>query len=403
MASEAQSLLLAQTWKDSINPAKWIMSEKLDGVRAYWTGSTFYSRNGKQYFAPSWFTKDLPNCAMDGELWCGRGQFQKCVSVVRKVVPIDAEWKLITYFVFDCPKTSGRYEARMDVLKKEVTKAQASHLQFVGIEVCKGRQHLDEVLMEVMASGGEGIMLRKPGSSYEHKRSSTLLKVKMFHDEEARVVGHKPGKGRCANMMGGLECELPNKIAFTIGTGFDDHQRKNPPKIGAVVSFKYQEISNRGVPRFPVFLRRRGDVSWAEVIENTKTKTPFSQQPKIQSTLKRNKSLLFSSPSAPNSSSSSSSKATRPTPDESKTPLDVDPLADYSSDGDVIGSDSDAASPSKRRKINHQSRDDDSGCSVASFSSSDDDDDDRPLCRFGAQCYQRNPKHKKKYRHPQSQ
>ncbi|CAF5116936.1 unnamed protein product, partial [Rotaria socialis] len=61
----------------------------------------------------------------------------------------------------------------------------------------------------VNAAGGEGIMLRKPGSRYENKRSSTLLKVKTFYDEEALVIGHKPGKGNCTGMLGALECQLP--------------------------------------------------------------------------------------------------------------------------------------------------------------------------------------------------
>ena len=40
-----------------------------------------------------------------------------------------------------------------------------------------------------------------------------------------------------------------------VGTGFSDVQRKNPPKVGSVISFKYQEIGPHGAPRFPVFLR----------------------------------------------------------------------------------------------------------------------------------------------------
>jgi len=48
MSKEAQSVMLAQTWKDTIDPTGYWMSEKLDGVRAYWNGKNFYSRQAKQ-------------------------------------------------------------------------------------------------------------------------------------------------------------------------------------------------------------------------------------------------------------------------------------------------------------------------------------------------------------------
>ena len=65
--------------------------------------------------------------------------------------------------------------------------------------------------------GGEGIMLRQPKSLYENCRSHTLLKVKFFHSEEAKVTGHEKGSGRCQNMTGKIHCVLPNGVAFKIG------------------------------------------------------------------------------------------------------------------------------------------------------------------------------------------
>ena len=57
------------------------MSEKLDGVRAYWDGHNFYSRNGNQFPAPDWFKEHMPSCELDGELWAGRRQFRRCLGV----------------------------------------------------------------------------------------------------------------------------------------------------------------------------------------------------------------------------------------------------------------------------------------------------------------------------------
>jgi DNA ligase-1 len=81
-------------------------------------------------------------------------------------------------------------------------------------------------LNKVLDMGGEGLMLREAKSKYQNGRNKTLLKVKVFHDEEALVTGWENGTGRCADMMGKIHCELPNGIKFKIGTGFTDAQRK---------------------------------------------------------------------------------------------------------------------------------------------------------------------------------
>ena len=70
--------------------------------------------------------------------------------------------------------------------------------------------------------GGEGLMLRQPGSRYEAGRSHTLLKVKSFHDDEARVVGHTAGAGRHKGRLGALEVELRDGTRFSVGTGLSD-------------------------------------------------------------------------------------------------------------------------------------------------------------------------------------
>lgn len=101
-------------------------------------------------------------------------------------------------------------------------------------------------------------MLREPNSRYENKRSKTLLKVKVMIDEEATVIGHEPGTGRCTGMMGAILVNS-NHGQFKIGSGFNDKQRKRTPKIGTVVTYKYQNLSNKGTPRFPIFLREKYD------------------------------------------------------------------------------------------------------------------------------------------------
>ena len=88
-------------------------------------------------------------------------------------------------------------------------------------------------LARVESLGGEGLMLRQPGSQYEAGRSTTLLKVKTFHDAEGRVVEHLAGKGRHAGRLGAVVVELPDGQTFSVGTGFSDAQRQNPPAVGS--------------------------------------------------------------------------------------------------------------------------------------------------------------------------
>ena len=83
-AASAPPLLLAESWNPQTDPRGWWLSEKLDGVRAYWDGKRFLSRNGNRYVAPEWFTRGLPDTPLDGELWVGRKQFQRTVSIVRR-------------------------------------------------------------------------------------------------------------------------------------------------------------------------------------------------------------------------------------------------------------------------------------------------------------------------------
>ncbi len=105
-------------------------------------------------------------------------------------------------------------------------------------------------------------MLRQPESRYEVGRSLTLLKVKSFHDAEARVLEHLKGAGRHKGRLGALLVELPNGTQFSVGTGFSDAERSAPPPIGSLITFRYQELSDGGVPRFPSYVGVRTDAAY---------------------------------------------------------------------------------------------------------------------------------------------
>ena len=257
-ADSTPGLLLAERWDNSQDLAGWWMSEKLDGVRAFWTGQTFLSRQGNMFHAPDWFCERLPNSPLDGELWIDRQAFQRTVSIVRRQDKSDL-WREVSYRIFDAPAATGKFEDRLQAIQDLVRAAKAKHIAMHPHELCKSIAHLRQELERIEKLGGEGLMLREPGSQYVAGRSTSLLKVKTFHDAEAIVREHLPGAGRHKGRLGALLVELPDGTQFSVGTGFTDAQRQQPPAIGSTITFRYQELTDRGVPRFPSFVRLRTD------------------------------------------------------------------------------------------------------------------------------------------------
>jgi DNA ligase-1 len=258
-AKQGPPLLLAERWDQQADLSGWWMSEKLDGVRAYWDGSQFLSRLGNLLHAPDWFTEGLPGEPLDGELWIGRKAFQRTTSIVRRQDKSN-HWREVRFVVFDAPAHPGDFEGRLAFFYDYIGREKPPFTQAHPHEVCRDLDHLRAELARIEALGGEGLMLREPRSKYEIGRSWTLLKVKSFLDAEARVIGHKAGAGRHKGRLGALSVELEDGTRFDVGTGFSDVERENPPPIGSIISFRYQELSEGGVPRFPSFVGVRDDV-----------------------------------------------------------------------------------------------------------------------------------------------
>jgi len=251
------SVMLADKWEDSLDPSGWWVSEKLDGVRAYWNGKQLLSRNKIAFAAPKYFTEKLPKTvSLDGELWMGRNMFQNCISVVKRYKNSNEDdWQKIVYVLFDAPSIQGTFEKRLEYITNLAETIKSPMVRAHEHYVCTGKQHLERELKKVEELGGEGLMLRKPESEYEQRRSKNLLKVKSFKDAEATVIGHKEGTGRLQGLMGAIIVRNEQGVEFKIGSGFNDNQRRNPPKKGQKVTYKYMELTNKGVPRFPTFMR----------------------------------------------------------------------------------------------------------------------------------------------------
>jgi DNA ligase-1 len=244
-------LLLLKTYKDQ-NISGWMMSEKLDGIRAYWNGRELLFRSGKKINAPKYFTKDYPSFEIDGELWSKRGDFEFISSVVRDKVPGDG-WKKIKHYIFEVPNTKGGLLQRL----KKLEKIKSNFIKIIPQRTIKSKKELSLFLKNIEKNGGEGVVVRDPDAPYIAKRTSKVLKVKTFHDMECIVVGYTQGKGKYSGMVGALKCKLEDGTLFKIGSGLTVKERKNPPKLKTLITFKYKEFTKYGKPRFPIFLRTR--------------------------------------------------------------------------------------------------------------------------------------------------
>lgn len=257
-AAETPILQHAGRYRGNEDIAGWMMSEKLDGIRGYWTGSQLLTRKGRRIYAPQWFTEALPPFALDGELWRKRNDFAFVQQTVLDTVPSE-DWRQITYNVFEVPEASGDFSARLEQARAWFQRHPAPHVRLIEQAVCKGPEHLDRFLAQIESSGGEGVIVKNPDLSCHAGRCPDVLKVKKFSDMEGLVITHNPGKGAFRGMMGSLTLRLENGIEFKLGTGFSLADRKNPPPVGSVVSFKYQGYTRNGIPRFASFWRTRRD------------------------------------------------------------------------------------------------------------------------------------------------
>ena len=258
--ARAPSLLLANVYRDGIDLGRYWVSEKLDGVRARWDGETLVSRGGNRFNAPAWFTEDFPRVPLDGELWMGRGTFERLSGAVRRKIPDDAEWRTVRFMVFDLPANPAPFDERLQRMREVFETIESPRIALVDQFRVADHDVLMETLSRVVDGGGEGLMLHRGGSLYTAGRSDDLLKVKRYDDAEAVVVDHLPGKGRLAGMLGALLVEMPDGRRFRLGTGFSDEERREPPPLGATVTYKHFGKTRNGVPRFASFLRIRDEM-----------------------------------------------------------------------------------------------------------------------------------------------
>lgn len=256
-AAEPPPLLLAESWRGGLDVTQYLVSEKYDGVRGYWDGQRMWTRAGNPITPPAWFVAALPPLKLDGELWLGRGRFEQTSAAVRREAPLEAEWRQMRYQVFELPEAPGSFAERAERIRAIVAQADVPWLHAVAQFRLADEKALARRLREVVTAGGEGLMLHRADAIYVTGRSEVLLKAKLWHDAEAVVIAHLPGKGRYHGLLGALRVRADDGREFSLGTGFSDAQRRSPPPLGTTVTYRYRELTAKGLPRFASFWRER--------------------------------------------------------------------------------------------------------------------------------------------------
>lgn len=243
---------------------------KLDGIRMVVNSRGLYSRSNKPIVAVPHiaevladFIKTYPTVTLDGELYNHdlKDNFQKITSLVRKTVNIGADElaeskELVQYHIydmFDSANPEMTFTQRAEWIQENIA---GDGLVLVQYDTANTSAEIDKLYGEYTTAGYEGQMIRQD-TPYQFKRTKNLLKRKEFITEEYKVVEIQEGNGNWAGYAKRFILELAD------GTQFSSGVRGSQSKLAELLKTKdnvnwatcrYFELSNDGVPRFPVVI-----------------------------------------------------------------------------------------------------------------------------------------------------
>ncbi|ELV7517433.1 DNA ligase [Photobacterium damselae] len=237
----------------------YLVSEKLDGIRAIWTGNELLTRSGHPISAPSWFLSKLPSIPLDGELWLGRDRFQELSQIVLDAKPNSIHWQQVRYMLFDLPCITIPFSERYQELLRISKQFDPTFIRVVEQSEISSLTQLEQWLEIIENESGEGLMLHHKNNFYTNGRTKQLLKLKKHQDAEAVIIGYEEGKGKYQGMLGAVWVRTIDNQIFKIGSGFKDTQRISPPPIGSTIQYRFNGYTNKGLPRFARFVRIRNN------------------------------------------------------------------------------------------------------------------------------------------------
>lgn len=253
------TLMHGITFDSPVNLAEYYVSEKLDGVRAYWDGRHLWSRSGLLIKAPVSLVNELPSIPLDGELWLGRGNFNLVSGLIQRNDPTNSLWNQVSFAIFDLPNHTGIFYERYRALANLFPIPEQASLNYpvfaIPQRTLDSEQELLDYLSEVTEKGGEGLMLHKLINPYTFTRTENVLKLKPTHYTRATVLGYTEGTGKYTGKVGALHVSSEQGVEFFVGSGLTDAMRTTPPEVGSQVCIKHNGLTVNNKPRFPRYSR----------------------------------------------------------------------------------------------------------------------------------------------------
>lgn len=266
--------MLAQRFQDRkhdiIYPC--IVQPKLDGVRVLAKRNKndiiYLSRKGKEYTTLSHLTPDLLSIMKDGEVFDGEiyshdMTFQELVSNVKK---LREDSRNLEFHVFDIADTKMECEARLQLVLTRCAqiKTKNKKIKAVKYSVAQNEQHVYTWHNKFVEEGYEGVIIRNKKANYVFKkRVKDLQKYKEFIDEEFKITGGYPGTGTEEGCITFTVKNQKNQ-EFSVRPRGSFEQRREwmqtiERHIGKLLTVRYQELTDGGIPRFPVGIIIRED------------------------------------------------------------------------------------------------------------------------------------------------
>jgi len=250
----------------------WIVQPKLDGLRCRAVrtenGSTFLvSSEGNPITTVPHILSDLHKLdapiELDGELYI-HGEFQKLCSIVKRN-SLHSDYKLVSYQVFDCIDVDCEIPQsdRLQLLYAIFKDQHLASVRLVDSWRASSIEGNQQVLDYCLSHGYEGIIMREPFAPYSRSRVGTILKLKTAKEDVFPIVGTKEEisiHGEPKSALGAVICEESGE-KFSVGTGplltrvnRDLLWNLQADLVGKFALVKFQNLTTRGVPRFPVLM-----------------------------------------------------------------------------------------------------------------------------------------------------
>jgi DNA ligase-1 len=259
--------MLAHKYEDYKDKLKYPVNvqPKLDGIRCIVKSDGMWTRNGKQIISAPHIFESLkhhflanPDLILDGELYYrDKNNFNTICSLVKKTKPtsqdLEESKKLIQYWIYDVPSSTGRFDVRKIALYKFY---HDEHIIMIETHLAQSEADMLSKYAEYIEQGYEGLMIRTITGEYENKRSKTLLKYKTFEDDEFEILDVYEGSGKLTGMVGQMLFKIKSgTMFFSTVNGTQEYLTElwsqKQELIGKKATVKYFELTVDGIPRFP--------------------------------------------------------------------------------------------------------------------------------------------------------